>query len=272
MFLVGPLGRLDPVLKSASGGALGIQVHVAKHAQVMEAPFVKMDAVMRMVPRPMMPYSRLDVKLWKRTTPHYMPVVTATNDGGVPYSVSLVAMGPSRASYFSDALANSSPKGVSDEVWTINAMSGLIRHDRAFILDDLRYFEKASREHKHLAGYSDWLRDLPLIYTSKAYPEFPNSVDFPLKEVVNSLGFGYFNNTCAYALAYAIHIGVKTVRLYGMDYASADRGFAEAGRACMEYWVATAISRGMKVWIAGDSSLCDQNKREFYGYSVQPVL
>lgn len=201
-----------------------------------------------------------------------MSVITATNDGGVPYSVSIVAMGPSKASYFDDALKNSSPRKVSDEVWSINAMSGVIHHDRAFIMDDLRYFQKASREHKHLEGYQDWLTGLPLIYTSKAYPEFPGSVEYPLKEVVANLGFGYFNNTCPYALAYAIHLGVKSIRLYGMDYASADRGFAEAGRACMEYWVAIAISRGIRVWIAGDSSLCDQNKREYYGYSVQPKL
>lgn len=201
-----------------------------------------------------------------------MNVITATDDGGVPYVVSIVAMGPSHQSYIQDCLKNSSPRKVSDETWAINAMAGVIHHDRAFIMDDLRYFAKASREHKHLEGYQDWLSKLPVIYTSQIHPEFPGSVEFPLKEVVKSLGFGYFNNTCAYALAYAIHIGVKSVRLYGMDYASADRGFAEAGRACLEYWVATAISKGIKVWIAGDSSLCDQNSRKFYGYSSPPAI
>jgi hypothetical protein len=59
---------------------------------------------------------------------------------------------------------------------------------------------------------------------------------FPLKEVATGLGFCYFNNTVAYAVAYAIWSKVKTLCLYGIDYTYKNVSMAESGRACVEFW------------------------------------
>ena len=199
---------------------------------------------------------------------------TSTGDQNVPRTVAIVAMGASHRDYLDDALNQSGRHRVADETWAINAMAGVIEHDRAFIMDDLRYFARQARETPALDGYRDWLHRHPgPIYTSAVHPEYPGAVRFPLEDVLNSLRFDYFNSTPAYALAYAIHLGVPHVKLYGLDYTGKDRGFNEAGRACFEYWIAVAVQRGMKVSLSPNCTLCDHVfGRPLYGYAVPPVI
>jgi hypothetical protein len=195
---------------------------------------------------------------------------TSTGDQGIPPVVAICAMGASINEYLSHCLAQSSRWRVADETWAINACAGVIQHDRAFIMDRLSYFREAAKTNSPLDGYRDWLHlHQGPIYTSELDPNFPGGVLYPLQEVVNNLGFTYFNSTVAYAVAYAIHIKVKEIKLYGCDFMQNDTNDGRKGRACVEYWIAIAISRGIKVVIANSSSLCDQNiKRPLYGYST----
>ena len=62
-----------------------------------------------------------------------------------------------------------------------------------------------------------------------------------------------------HAIAYAISQGVTNLHLYGLDYTHKAINFAEAGKACCEFWLAIAISKGIKVNIAHNSSLLDTN-------------
>ena len=200
-------------------------------------------------------------------------IITSTGDRNLPRTIAIVAMGDSKSDYMDDCLQNSGRFQVADETWAINAMAGVIEHDRAFIMDDLCYFSRAAREHKHLVGYGDWLhKHKGPIYTSRVDPEFPGAVDYPLQEVLKSVGFPYFNGTCPYALAYAIHLKIPHVKLYGMDYTQKEnRGFAEAGRACLEYWIAIACSRGIKITLSKSTTLCDHAMgRPLYGYAFPP--
>lgn len=202
-------------------------------------------------------------------------ILTSTGDRNIPRVIALVAMGPSHTDYTADCIAGSGRKTVADETWAINAMGGVIEHDRAFVMDDLRYFAQEARQNLHLQGYKDWLHICKSpIYTSAVYPEFPASVQYPLQDVLNSVKFPYFNGTCAYALAYAIHLGVRHIKLYGMDYTQkANKGFAEAGRACVEYWIAVASWKGIKVSLSSNTTLCDHDQgRPLYGYSVAPKI
>lgn len=202
-------------------------------------------------------------------------MTTSTGDNGAPYTVAIVAMGPSYSDYLKECTAKSGRFQVADETWAINAMGGIIQHDRLFMMDALPYFAKvAKQENPALIGYNDWLYKHPgPIYTQREYEGFPGSVKYPLEDVLNTLGFAYLNNTTAYALAYAIHIGVKHIKLYGMDFTYANnRGFAEAGRACIEHWIRDANWRGIKVTIAQTSTLMDTNDRVLYGYSKQPTI
>jgi len=202
-------------------------------------------------------------------------MTTSTGDGGVPYTVAIVAMGPSRNDYINECISKSSRFQVADETWAINAMGSIIQHDRLFVMDDLPYFHKVSKEtNKPLIGYNDWLHKHPgPVYAQKAYKDFPGSVAYPLENVLNVIQYPYINNTTAYALCYAIYLGVKHIKLYGMDFTYANnRGFAEAGRACIEHWIRDACWRGIKVTIAPSSTLMDTHNRQFYGYSKQPTV
>lgn len=202
-------------------------------------------------------------------------MTTSTGDRETPYTVAIVAMGPSRNDYLSECVGAQSRFGVADETWAINAMAGVIEHDRAIIMDALPYFAKAAREHAVHRGYQDWLhKHLGPIYTQRHYEGFPGSVPFPLEAVLNTVGYPYFNNTCAYAIALAIHLQVRHLKLYGIDFTyNGNRGFAEAGRACVESWVRDCAWRNIKVTIAPSSTLMDQStQRPLYGYSVPPQI
>lgn len=194
---------------------------------------------------------------------------TSTGDRGMPQSVAIVAMGASVQEYLSDCLRSSSRWKVSEETWAINAAAGVIQHDRAIIMDRLSYFREAAKTNPALDGYRDWLHlHQGPIYTSELHPDFPGAILYPLQEVVDDLKFTYFNSTAAYALALAIHFRIPLIKLYGCDFLQNDTNDGVKGRACVEYWIATAIARGLKVYIAGTSTLCDQNlKRPLYGYS-----
>ena len=80
----------------------------------------------------------------------------------------------------------------------------------------------AANPKSNVAGLANWLRTHPgPIYTSRAYPEFPGAVEFPLAEVMTKTGHGYFNSTVAYALAYALDLkitqgGPRRLELFGI--------------------------------------------------------
>lgn len=201
---------------------------------------------------------------------------TSTADQEAPYTVAIVAMGNSHRDYLDECIRGCSARAVADETWAINAMGGLISHDRLIIMDALPYFAKASRESAALRGYGDWLHLHPgPIYTQRVYEGFPGSVAYPLEGVLNACGWAYFSNTVAYAIGLAIYLGVKRIKLYGCDftYGADNRGFAEAGRACVEFWIGRATHRGIQVDIPPGSTLCDQaGGRVLYGYSKPPKI
>jgi hypothetical protein len=201
----------------------------------------------------------------------------------VPETVSIVALGQSKQLFIHETIRTGNPRGVADEVWTINKLGPCLKHDLLFRMDDLREFYEINR-HSYINqrgekvgvhdSFMDFMKnhDKPIV-TSRAYPEFPTSVEYPLEDVVNTIGVDYIRTTPAYALAFAIHIGVKKVRIYGCDYNYPnDKYTAEAGRANLEFLIAVAIYRGIDVWIAHTSTLMDKNMisnknfNPFYGY------
>tara|TARA_R100001440_G_scaffold43051_1_gene62840 strand:- start:447 stop:1022 length:576 start_codon:yes stop_codon:yes gene_type:complete len=97
----------------------------------------------------------------------------------------------------------------------------------------------------------------------------PDVVEFPLQEVLQKTGYAYLNNTVSYSIAYAISEEISDIHLYGIDFTHKAVNFAEAGRACCEFWLAIAISKGIKIHIAHNSSLLDMNvpdDQKLYGY------
>ena len=190
-----------------------------------------------------------------------------------PQSVAIVAMGSSFRTYV-QLVCNLGRRGrAADEVWAINSQGAVIKHDRLFVMDDicevlapLARKEPASMP----AGLIEMLRKHPgPVYTSKAYPEFPGTVDYPLEDVINAVGHIYFNTSVAYAVGLAIHLKVKEIGLYGCDFTYPDTHVAESGRACVEFLLGIAGANGAKIVIAGDSTLLDASLtvgQKLYGY------
>lgn len=195
----------------------------------------------------------------------------------VPDSVAIVAMGPSCHTYLTLAMQAGDRRRLTDETWVVNAIGGTLAHDRVFHMDDMRLQEmRASANPKsNVAGLANWLRTHPgPIYTSRAYPEFPGAVEFPLAEVMTATGHGYFNNTVAYAIAYALYLkltqgGPRRLELYGVDFSYPNAHKREKGRACVEFWLGLCSAHGVDMMIAQDSMLMDAAVPEgekLYGY------
>ena len=87
-------------------------------------------------------------------------------------------------------------------------------------------------------------------------------------------GSPYFNSTAAYAVAYAVHIGVKRISLFGIDYTMPNAHSAEKGRACVEFWLGIAAARGIEITVPETSSLldaCAPDRDRLYGYDCVDV-
>ena len=191
----------------------------------------------------------------------------------------MVAMGSSRMNFVSQSMKAGGPKGIADEVWVINKLGTVFNHDVVFRMDDLRRPRDCNLSQGNNKDpdktihdtQTEWMRthDKPII-TSTAYPEFPTSVSYPLEAVVNTIGYSYFLTTPAYAAAYAIHIGVKHLKIYGCDYVYRNNVYrGEAGRGNLEFILAIGMTMGVKVEVAPSSTLLGTNldiSEHFYGY------
>ncbi|MBK8916483.1 MAG: class I SAM-dependent methyltransferase [Phycisphaerales bacterium] len=195
-----------------------------------------------------------------------------------PEHVAILGLGPSLEQYV-DLVKRLGGKHVyCDEVWGINAVGGVIMCDRIFHMDDVRVQEaraKAAPE-SNIAHMLEWLRVHPgPVITSRAHPDYPGLVEFPLEDVLNRTGRApYFNSTAAYAVAYAIYLGVKRISLFGVDFTYPNAHQAEKGRACVEYWLGVAAQLGIIVNVPKTSTLLDAMNTQadrLYGYDTLDV-
>src|SRR5512139_3732523 len=183
-------------------------------------------------------------------------------------TVSIVAQGGSFASYIQDC----TDKGgipQTDEVWTVNAMGGVIKHVLLFHMDDCRVQE--SRPNRNIHSMMGWLKEHPRFFTSKVYPDYPGAMAYPLEEVVQCIGVPYLNGTVAYALAYAIYQEFDGIRLYGADFTYAHVHKAERGRGCVEFLLGVAMSRGIALHLPKYTTLmdtCEPWNVKCYGYDA----
>jgi hypothetical protein len=199
--------------------------------------------------------------------------VTKAITKAAPKRVAILGLGPTLEAYVDVAKRLGARTGLVDEVWGINAAIDVINCDRGFHMDDVRVQEAraAAKPDSNIAAMLPWLRKHPgPIYTSVPHPDYPGLVAFPLEEVLNGLGgVAYFNSTAAYAVAYAVHIGVETLYLFGCDFSFANSHQAEKGRACVEYYLGIGKARGMDIGLPNGTSLmdgCATTQDRIYGY------
>lgn len=160
-----------------------------------------------------------------------------------------------------------------DEVWGINSIGAIIHVDRTFMMDPASRFLDDVKAGKQTGVGKEFLLETPNkgpVYSCCLDERVPEIQEYPLVEVVSYLGYSYFNNTVAYSIAFAITKKVKKIHFYGIDFSYRQNiNFAEAGRACCEFWCAIALSKGIQIETAGRSNFLDTNVPEdekLYGY------
>ena len=185
--------------------------------------------------------------------------------------VAIVAMGNSHAEFTKSSATNGDSSIFADEVWAINSMGGVIAHDRVFMLDPPSRFFDTEDSGSMTHGMRKWLPEhTGPVYTCVLDDRVPGAVLYPLQQVCQELKTSYFNNTVAFAIAFAICAKVEKIMMYGADFGYVDlRQFAESGRACCEYLLSKAEERGITVEVAMTTTMFDANKpatERFYGY------
>ena len=134
-----------------------------------------------------------------------------------------------------------------EAVWGLNQQATWkgFELDKCFVMDDLRM------RMPFYTGpeFCEWLKtyEKPII-TSRAYPEWPTSEDYPIKEICHYFGLPLgiaMYSTPDYMIALAIYQGATHIDLFGVDYNT--KVGAEEMRCSTWAWIAVALARGVKV-------------------------
>ena len=182
-------------------------------------------------------------------------------------SIAIVGLGQT-FSDFVNAKINSTK---FDEVWGINSIGAILHVDRTFMMDPVSRFLDSELAGSQTGVGREFLdKNKAPIYSCEEDKRVSQILLYPLDEVVKKLGFCYFNNTVAYAVAFGIYNEVASISFYGIDFTyKSNVAFAEAGRACVEFWCAIGVTKGVKIQVSQNSSLLDSNVPEnekLYGY------
>lgn len=112
---------------------------------------------------------------------------------------------------------------------------------------------------KHYEFLQD--KDSPPIYMMKHYDDVPNSIRYPLDEVLKlAPGYGYFTSSVSYAIALAILQKYERIEIYGVEMeTNTEYGHQRVGVA---FWVGLAIGKGIEVIFHSPSLF----KAPLYGY------
>jgi len=158
-----------------------------------------------------------------------------------------------------------------DEVWGINSAVKVFQCDRMFMMDPASRFFDSDDAGKQTKVLRAILPDLKIpVYTCVKDPRVPSAVLYPIQEIANATKCAYFNNTVAYALAFAMWNKVEAIDLFGIDFSYRnDLHFAEAGRACVEFWLCKLMENDCVVGVSPRSTVLDADvpaNEKLYGY------
>lgn len=192
--------------------------------------------------------------------------------------IAILGLGPSLDQYIEVTKRAGGRSRFCDETWCINALGNVIDCDLVFHMDDVRIqaIRAAAAPASNIAAMLAWIKTsrVPVV-TSRAHPDYPALVEFPLEDVLNHFGHDYFNNTAPYAIAFAIHTGATQISLFGLDYTYPNVHDAEKGRACVEFWLGQAHARGIKINLPKTTTLLDAmypQSARLYGYDTLDVV
>ena len=158
-----------------------------------------------------------------------------------------------------------------DETWGWGSSAAVYKLDRLFMMDPASRFFDTEDAGKQTDVMRKILPDLEIpIYSCELDERVPGIVEYPINEIVEATRCAYMNNTVAYAVAFAYWNNVKQLDLFGVDFSyKGNLHFAEAGRACVEFWLSKCIEKKIKVGVSPRSTLLDSNvpvAERLYGY------
>lgn len=191
--------------------------------------------------------------------------------------IAILGLGPSLDQYLELTKRLGGRSNFCDETWAINALGDVFACDLVFHMDDIRIQEirAAAQPASNIAAMVKWLKTSRTpVMTSRAHPDYPAMIEFPLEDVLNHLGHDYFNSTAAYAIAFAIFTGATKISIFGMDFTYPNVHDAEKGRACVEFWLGQAHARGIKLNMPKNTTLMDAmypRASRLYGYDTLDV-
>lgn len=200
---------------------------------------------------------------------HQQGAPSAATGGLTRKAVNIIAMGSSRSDWFSTQMVEQRPALLTDaQTWCINYMGAAIYCDRVIHIDPVHNYLNTAIV-RELCERTQKL-GIPF-YTSHPHPLYKNHAIYPLDEVMQKLGVCYFNTSVSYAIALAMVEGYTEIGLFGCDFSYPDVHLAESGRACCEFWLGVASQRGVRVSIAGSSTILDTHCGQHpYGWFKDP--
>ncbi len=122
-----------------------------------------------------------------------------------------------------------------------------------------------------IAGKSimDRLKELRCpVYMQEKHPDLPNSVKFPIDEVIDCLGIDYFGSTFAFMLGLAIYEKYDRIGIWGVDLNTTEEYAYQRPNA--EFLIGLAIGRGIKVRLPPNTNLLRAPGR--YGWEQEKTL
>ena len=181
--------------------------------------------------------------------------------------VAIVGLGLSQVDF---AIAQQNSR-TWDEVWCINSAGYTYPCQKIFMLDPASRFFDSDDAGKQTSVMQKLLSetDTP-VFTCELDERIKNPVLFPVKEVCDATKCAYLNTTVAYSIAYALWCQVGRIDLFGIDFSYKENmHFAEAGRACVEFWISKCMENDVLVGVSGRSTVLDSNgppTEKLYGF------
>lgn len=185
--------------------------------------------------------------------------------------VAIIGLGASQVD-FAISLQNSIKY---DEVWCINSAAAAYNCDRLFMLDPPSRFLDSDDAGLQTGVMREMLPKWKMpIYTCIKDERVPSAVVYPLEEVCNASKCAYMNTTVAFTIAFAYWCKVRKIDLFGIDFSyKGNMHSAEAGRACVEFWLSKCMENGIEIGCSQKSSLLDSNvepQERLYGFHRLP--
>ena len=181
--------------------------------------------------------------------------------------IALVAMGQSQLDYHMSITHSVE----YDEVWAINSMCSVVKTDRVFMMDPVSRFFDTDDAGPQTEVMRKILPTLECpVYSCELDKRVPAIELYPLEKIIKDLGCAYFNNTIAYAIAFALWSKVDKLSIFGADFSyTTNVHFGELGRGCCEFWLSKCMDAGIDISVGARSPMLDTSvpvKEKLYGY------